>query len=210
MKLPTPGVVVAAALFAWAGSPAAHQGEDHAGNGVVTADTQPKPIPSEAFPVDLGGPFSLVDHNGIPRTQRDFQGKHLLIFFGYAHCKSMCMVGLRRIGEALETLGDAAKDIQPVMITVDPDNDTQEAMKRALTEIHPRLLGLTGSKDALAQVYRAFHIKPTEVGEDPDGDMVINHTSYVYLISPDGEFLTLMPPILSGERMSEIIANYIS
>jgi protein SCO1/2 len=210
MKSLTPGIVLAAALFSWAGSPAAHQGEDHTGNDVVTVDTQSKLTLPETFPVDLSGPFNLIDHNGVPRSERDFEGKHLLIFFGYAHCKSMCTVGLRRIGEALDSLGDTGKDIQPIMITVDPDNDTQEVMKQALAEIHPRLLGLTGSKDALAQAYRAFHIKPTEVGEDPEGDMVINHTSYVYLMSPHGEFLTLMPPILSGERMGEIIANYIS
>ncbi len=197
-------------LLAFASTSYAHQGEDHTGNGVTNLDTSSGKASFNPFPVKLGGSFNLIDHNGVARSELDFPGKYLLVFFGYANCKSMCTVGLRRMGEAIDALGDGGKDIQPVMITVDPANDTPEVMKKALPEIHPNLLGLTGSANALAQAYDAYKIKPGEVGPDADGDMVIDHTSYIYLMGPNGEFLTLIPPIIGGERMGEIIANYMA
>ena len=202
--------VLSVCFLALAGTSIAHQGEDHSDKDVTTLETNSSSTSFNPFPVELGGSFNLIDHNGVARSEQDFPGKYLLVFFGYANCKSMCTVGLRRMGEAVDALGDAGKTIQPVMITVDPANDTPEVMKQALPEIHPDLLGLTGSADALARAYNAYKIKPGRVGPDPEGDMVINHTSYVYLMSPQGEFLTLIPPIIGGKRMSEIIANYMT
>jgi len=197
-------------LFALAGITVAHQEEEHSDKGVTNLETKSSNSSFNPFPVELGGSFNLIDHNGVERSEQDFPRKYLLVFFGYAHCKSICTVGLRRMGEAVDALDDAGKTIQPVMITVDPANDTLEVMKQALPEIHPRLLGLTGSADALAQAYDAYKIKPGKVGPDSEGDMVINHTSYIYLMSPNGDFLTLIPPIIGGERMGEIISSYMS
>lgn len=182
----------------------------HQSGGVTTLNPDAVATLPDAFPVKLGGPFELIDHHGATRTDRDFPGQYLLVFFGYANCKSMCTVGLRRMTEAIEHLGESGNSIQPLMITVDPDNDTQEVMRQALPKIHPRLLGLTGSQEALAQAYSAYKIKPNNVGVDSEGDMVINHTSYIYLVGPDGAFLTLIPPILASERMGEIILKYLS
>ena len=182
----------------------------HQSGGVTNLDADSVATIPDAFPVNLGGPFELIDHNGALRTDRDFPGQYLLVFFGYANCKSMCPVGLRRMTEAIEHLGEIGNAIQPLMITVDPDNDTQETMRAALPKIHPRLLGLTGSAQALAQAYDAYKIGPSNVGADPEGDMVVNHTSYIYLVGPDGKFLTLIPPIIASERMGEIILKYLS
>ncbi|MDH3376947.1 MAG: SCO family protein [Gammaproteobacteria bacterium] len=182
----------------------------HQSGGVTKLEPGSLATLPNRFPVNLGGPFKLIDHHGATRTDHDFPGQYLLIFFGYANCKSMCMVGLRRMTEAIEHLGKKGDAIQPLMITVDPDNDTQQTMREALPKIHPRLLGLTGSSQALAQAYDAYKMKPRSIGLDPEGDTVVNHTSYIYLVGLDGKFLTLIPPIIASERIAEIILKYLS
>jgi protein SCO1/2 len=167
------------------------------------------PAQSPRFPVKLGGAFCLVDHNGVSRSDEDFHGRYLLVFFGYANCQSMCTVGLRRIAQAVDALGAAGKAVQPVMITVEPDHDTPEVLRRELEKIHPRLLGLTGSRQALDIAYRAYRLKPELVGTDLAGNTVVSHSSYIYLMERDGTLATLFPPILSPQRMSEIIASYL-
>ena len=92
--------------------------------------------------------FNLIDHNGVTRSERSFPGKYLLVFFGYTGCKIMCPLALRQMADAINSLDKAGESIQPIMITVDPDNDTLEVMKQTLPAIHPRLLGLSGSRDA--------------------------------------------------------------
>ncbi|MGI9301587.1 MAG: SCO family protein [Gammaproteobacteria bacterium] len=212
-----PRILLAATAAVWLGSAQAHQDEDHVpadagtpsdtGQAATTAITDPSAMP---FPVDLGGSFSLVDHNGLRRTDKDFRGDYMLVFFGYVNCQSMCTVALHRIAKAVDKLGDDAKRLQAVMITVDPENDTPEVMRAELAKLHPRLLGLTGSADELAEAYDAYRIKPGAVGADAHGNTVINHTSYAYLTGPKGKMLTLLPPILGPERMAEILAKYMS
>jgi protein SCO1/2 len=109
----------------------------------------------------------------------------------------------------VDALGAAGKAVQPVMITVDPDHDTPEVLRRELEKIHPRLLGLTGSRQALDIAYRAYRLKPELVGTDLAGNTVVSHSSYIYLMERDGTLATLFPPILSPQRMSEIIASYL-
>ncbi|MEE8285144.1 MAG: SCO family protein [Gammaproteobacteria bacterium] len=193
---------MAAVLLAVSAVAAGHQPSASAGTGASEQGL--------AFSLDVGGAFRLVDHNGVPRSDQDFYGRYLLVFFGYANCRSMCPVGLRRMAQAVDKLGETADAVQPVMITVDPDNDTPAVMRRELAKIQSRLLGLTGSQEALDAVYRAYRLKPEHVGTDLAGNTVISHSSYIYLMAPDGTLATLIPPILSPRRMSEIIATYIA
>ena len=160
------------------------------------------------FPVQLGGPFDLIDHNGERRTDRDFLGRHLLVFFGYANCPGICSAALPSMAAAVDALGDAADAVQPVLITVDPEWDTPDEMRRVLTEMHPRLLGLTGNEEALAAVRDAYQIEFSKVGEDIFGKPIYSHGGFVYLMGPDGRLETVIPPILSPEQMAAIIRGY--
>ena len=202
--------VFAVCLFTWVNVAASYQGEGLSALAATDPDAGSGKTFSE-FPIELGGPFNLVDYNGVARSDRSFPGKYLLIYFGYAKCRNMCPIALRQIADAVNSLEEAGDAIQPILITVDPENDTLEAMKQALPKIHPRLLGLSGTKEALNVAYRAYKVKqPKNVGAYPDGTMVVSHTSYIYLISPTGKFLTMIPPIINGRRMGEIIAGYMS
>ncbi len=73
-----------------------------------------------ALPLDLGGPFALVDHTGRAVSDEDFRGRFMLVFFGYANCPGICPTGLRAMTEALDILGEKGERVVPLLITVDP------------------------------------------------------------------------------------------
>jgi protein SCO1/2 len=77
----------------------------------------------------LGGPFSLTDQNGATRTDKDFRGKYMLVFFGYTYCPDVCPTTLAVMSEALKMMGQRAEKVAPVFITVDPKRDTPEKLK---------------------------------------------------------------------------------
>ena len=108
----------------------------------------------------IGGPFALIDHNGKPRTNEEFRGKLMLVYFGFTYCPDVCPTDLQNIGLALDQLGPAGEQIQPLFITVDPERDTAEHLKDYVPMFHPRLIGLTGDAAAIhaaAAAYRAYY-----------------------------------------------------
>jgi protein SCO1/2 len=121
----------------------------------------------------------------------------------------MCSLTLGRIGKALELLGDDVNRLSPLIITVDPARDTSESLGPALQKYHPSLIGLTGTNIQLQQAYKMYKQKPIAVEDDWQGDPVISHSSYIYLMDPQGNFQTLFPPILNAESMAKIMQKYI-
>ncbi|MEL7048224.1 MAG: SCO family protein [Pseudomonadota bacterium] len=167
------------------------------------------PADTPGFPDIKGGDFRLVDQTGKTRTSRDPDGQFQLVFFGYASCKAICSVALPRMVEAVDQLETAGARVTPVLITVDPERDTVASLKSAVADIHPRLVGLTGDKVALQGAYDAFQVTRNVVFEHPEYGAVYAHGSYIYLLGPDGAFLTLLPPVLGTERIAQIVRKYI-
>ena len=175
---------------------------------VVPAAAAAKP-PQEPLPIELGGPFSLVDQDGKRRTAEDFRGTHMLIFFGYAGCKGMCPLGLNHMAAAVDALGSLSRRIQPVFISVDPARDTPATLRRHVRKIHPRLVGLTGTPDEVRAVMRAYRVEAKVIGRFADGDPILSHGTFVYLVGPDGRFITLFPPIMEAAAMAAAIRRYL-
>src|SRR5258708_16724450 len=98
----------------------------------------------------VGGDLALTDHFDRAVTIRSFRGKHVLLFFGFTHCRVTCPTILGRLSKALDRLGPAAERIQPLYVTVDPDRDTPAIMQKFLEERFPRFLDLTGSATEIA------------------------------------------------------------
>ncbi len=165
--------------------------------------------PRNPFPADIGGAFSLIDHGGRVVTEMDFRGRFMLVFFGFARCEGICPVGLEHMVQAVDLLGEAGQVVQPVLITVDPENDTPEVLAARVAEIHPRLVGLTGTPEAVASARRAYKVDATPVGQSWKGTPLINHGSFLYLMDPDGQLQTILPPVLGPNRMAEIIRRYV-
>jgi protein SCO1/2 len=137
----------------------------------------------------VGGPFELTAHTGARVSDKDLEGKYLLISFGFTYCPDVCPAELQVISAALDHLGDKGKDIQPIFITIDPERDTAEALSKYMPNFHPRYLGLTGSLeeiDKVAKAYRVYYAKGKEAGE---GDYLMDHSSIIYLMDKQGTFL---------------------
>lgn len=138
----------------------------------------------------VGGPFTLTDHNGKRVTDQDFRGKYMLIFFGFTFCPDVCPSELQVMSAALDELGPKGDKIQPIFITIDPERDTPEAMKIYVSNFHPRLVGLTGSPEdiaAVAKAYRVYYAKAKGTEDKPD--YLMDHTTILYLMGPDGKFV---------------------
>jgi cytochrome oxidase Cu insertion factor (SCO1/SenC/PrrC family) len=157
----------------------------------------------------VGGPFSLIDHTGERRTDEDFRGKVMLIYFGFTYCPDICPTDLQNIGLALDQLGPAADKVQPLFITVDPERDTAEHLKEYLSLFHPRIIGLTGDAIAVGAAAEAFKVYHVRVSGKSD-EYTIDHTAFVYLIGPDGNYLGFLPPGTSPERIAETLRNQMA
>ncbi len=161
------------------------------------------------FPIEITPRFALIDQTGRAVTQADYAGRPMAIFFGYANCEAICSVALPSLAAALDLLGPDGAEIAPILITVDPARDTPEAMARRLAQYHPRLIGLTGSEAALAEARAAFQIEVSQVAETPEGAPLYAHGSFIYLVGRDGLVKSLLPPILSPERIAELMRKYL-
>src|SRR5256885_1898476 len=95
----------------------------------------------------IGGPFTLVDHTGRTRTDADFRGKFLLVYFGFTFCPDVCPTDLQVISSAIDQLDAAGELLQPLFITVDPERDTPAHLSQYVPMFHPRLIGMTGNVD---------------------------------------------------------------
>jgi cytochrome oxidase Cu insertion factor (SCO1/SenC/PrrC family) len=157
----------------------------------------------------VGGPFTLTDHTGRSRTDADFRGKLMLIYFGFTLCPDICPTDLQAIARVIDTLGPAGDQIQPLFVTLDPEHDTAEHLATYVSLFHPRLLGLTGSADAVrraADAYKVFYDK-VATGNDK---YTVDHTAYVYLMDRSGRYLGFFPPNTSSERMLTIIQPHLA
>ena len=173
-------------------------------------NSQPGPKQVSTGKALIGGPFALTDHMGKRVTEKDFEGKFMLIFFGYTFCPDICPAELQVISAALDELGDTAKKVTPVFITIDPERDTVEQMKSYVGNFHKQFIGLTGSMKeirAAAKVYRVYFKK---AANDASGsDYFMDHSSIVYLMSPKGEYLAHFNYGTGVDKMAKGIAKFL-
>jgi protein SCO1/2 len=158
----------------------------------------------------IGGPFALVDHTGRPRTDADFRGKLMVIYFGYTSCPDICPADLTSIAVAIDQLGAEANEVQPIFITVDPERDTSEHLAEYVTAFHPRLIGLTGTSDEIRKVATAYKTYFVKAKGRSVSDYVVDHTAFIYLVGRDGRYLGFLPPSTTPERISEVIGQRLT
>lgn len=187
-----------------------------AGSAVRAEDTPPDQATAARMMDDLmsgrgavGGPFTLIDQAGRTRSDTEFRGRLMIVYFGYTYCPDVCPADLLSITQALDALGSAAKDIQPLFITVDPERDGK-LLAGYVSAFHKSLIGLTGSPEEIRKVansYKAFYAK---VPGEREGDYAIDHTGVIYLMGRNGEYLGFMPPQTDPEKLTEILRTYLA
>lgn len=155
----------------------------------------------------IGGPFTLRATNGQTVSDQTYRGKWVLIYFGYTYCPDACPTALNNISVALEKLGADADNLQPLFVTVDPQRDTREVMAEYLKSFDSRILGLTGSKDLIDSVIKEYHLfAPREKPETEGDDYLVSHSSYIYLMGPDGKFVNVIQGVESGDAIAAWLA----
>lgn len=156
----------------------------------------------------IGGPFTLVDHHGKTRTDKDFRGRYMLVFFGYTHCPDFCPTGLQAITETLEALGKDAKRVQPLFITVDPERDTPKLLSEYVENFHPSLVGLTGTTKSVGQAAKAYRAVFAKVPNKEGDDYLMDHSTLTYLMGPDGKFLSYFRHGAPPKKVAEQIRKH--
>lgn len=159
----------------------------------------------------IGGPFQLTDHTGTVKSEKDFAGKFMLIYFGYTYCPDVCPTSLTTITDALNSLGSKADKISPLFITVDPKRDTIDQLKMYITHFHPRLMGLTGTESQIAKAAKTFRIYFAKQKESAIGanDYLVDHSSITLFMDQQGQYLTHFGHAVTAEAMAERIQKYL-
>jgi protein SCO1 len=136
----------------------------------------------------IGGPFRLTDQDSHTRTDKDFRGRFMLVYFGYSFCPDVCPTTLAMMAGALDKLGPLRRQVVPVFVTVDPARDTPKVLKTYVASFGPDFVGLTGSAHevgAAENVYRVYARKHPLPGDT----YAMDHSSEIVLIGPDGRFV---------------------
>ena len=165
----------------------------------VAPGPAPAAIARRLFPVAgerIGGPFALVNQDGHAVTDASFAGRYRIVYFGYTFCPDVCPTDMQHLGAAMKLL-DAqdpalARRIVPIFISVDPARDTPAVLRQFVTSFDPRMVGLTGSPDAIARVAKEYGVYYKK-GEATPGGYMVDHSVAAYLMDPAGRPLALLP-----------------
>jgi protein SCO1/2 len=174
----------------------------------LNEDMNPQISRSTTISASIGGPFSLTDQNAMPRTDKDFHGHYLLVYFGYSFCPDVCPTTLAMMADALERLGAKSARIMPVFITIDPTRDSPKVLKQYLAAFGPRFVGLTGSPSAIAlaeREYRVYAAKRPLSG----GGYAMDHSGEIYLIGSDGKPVAFYDSDVDSKTLAADIAQHI-
>lgn len=161
----------------------------------------------DALPLGIGGDFVLTDQNGTPRDSRDFRGRPMLVYFGYASCPHSCGMALNTISAALDELGPDANAVTALFVSIDPEHDTPARLAAFLGNFHPSIVGLTGSGQEVERVRREFRIAATRVADPGRFERLYEHSTFIYLMGAQGELQSILPPVLPPQRIAAILRS---
>ncbi|MBM3601320.1 MAG: SCO family protein [Alphaproteobacteria bacterium] len=157
----------------------------------------------------VGGPFTLTDQSGRTVTDQTFRGKFMLIYFGYTFCPDFCPTSLQIMAEALEQIGPVADRVQPMLITVDPARDTVEQLASYVPSFGERMMGLTGTPEQIAAAARAYRVYYKKAQIEGLADYGMDHSSIIYLMGPDGRYLTHFSHQATPEQVAAGIRKHL-
>jgi cytochrome oxidase Cu insertion factor (SCO1/SenC/PrrC family) len=158
----------------------------------------------------IGGPFALVDQNGGTVTNETLKGKPTLIYFGYTFCPDVCPTSLLLMETAIDKLGpDAAKKVNLVFITIDPERDTQKLIKDYVTNFGPTFIGLTGTPEQVAAAARAYRVYFQKVPGKDGAPYLMDHSSIVYLLDRNGRFITHFTHEAKAEAIAAGVGKFL-
>lgn len=153
--------------------------------------------------VPIGGPFTLKDAYGKPRSLADFRGRLVLLYFGFTYCPDICPTDLLVVGEAVKRAG--AEHVQPVFVTLDPERDTPEMLRGYVASFHPAFVALTGTEAEVRAVANAYKVFFEKVRSPGSSAYAIDHMAFTFLLDRQGKYVGTFPTGTSAERMLAVI-----
>jgi len=161
----------------------------------------------------IGGPFTLTDQDGRTVSDRDFAGRYRIMYFGYTFCPDVCPTDMQHLGAAMRLLGARdpalAKRVVPIFVTVDPARDTPAVLRQFVSAFSPRLVGLTGSPEAIAQVAKEYRVFYEKQPEQPGGGYLVQHTDQAILFDPGGQPIVQVPVKQSPEAIVAALEQWV-
>ncbi len=185
---------------------------------LTTSEMAPKPAlevqkqpEKKKSAVPIGGPFTLINQDGLEVTDQAFLGQYLMVFFGYTFCPDVCPTTMTTLSDTMDILGEAGKKVTPIFISVDPDRDTPAHLKEYVGYFHPSIMALTGTTEqikSVAKAYRVYYAKTKATEDDPE-DYLVDHSSITYLMGPDGLFLEHFSHGTEAEEIAERLQKHL-
>ncbi len=171
--------------------------------------TVPPPLEGAA----IGADFTLTGEDGEPVSWDDFDGQYRTLYFGFTFCPDVCPVDTGRAMAGLKQFEESAPDraakVQPLFISVDPERDTPEVLREFTDQFHPRLIGMTGTKEQLDKVVKDFAAHYAIGQKNAQGSYPVDHTSITYLFGPDGEPIAILPTDEGGEAVAAELDKWV-
>lgn len=170
--------VLAAVLFAWMLALAGCSAKPDFRNLDITGNEQ------------FGRDFALPDTDGHMRTLADYKGRAVVLFFGYTHCPDVCPTTMAQLAQAMQQLGDDARRVQVLFVTVDPERDTAPVLAEYVHAFNPAFVGLrpdsAAQLDAVTQAFKIYHAKNTAGASDASA-YTVDHTAGSVVFDPQGK-----------------------
>lgn len=157
--------------------------------------------------------FTLVDHTGLVRSEKDFAAPWKLVYFGFTSCPVICPTELQKMAQAYLRLPETQQRlIQPLFISVDPERDTPEVLSNYVDLFLPNLIGLTGTPAQSAAAQRSYGATSRKVFAEGDqrGEYTVDHTSFIYFLGPGNRLAAQFKPSDSAAFMARRIADILA
>lgn len=176
----------------------------------LTSHTGGIPSATQSGRALIGGPFTLTNQKGERVTDDTFRGKYMLVSFGYTSCPDVCPAELQLMANAMDLLGAKAEKVTPIFVTIDPERDTVAQMAGYVENFHPRMVGLTGTPEEIkeaAGAYRVYYARAE--GASTASGYLMDHSTFLYLMDPQGQYVTHFPYGITREKLADAIAKAI-
>ena len=156
----------------------------------------------------IGGEFELVNQDGLTVTDKDIFKEPTILYFGYTFCPDICPLDVYRNSEAVDLLHTSKISVTPVFISIDPERDTPEVIGDFVKYHHPKMIGLTGSKDQIehvSKVYKTYY----KAQRSSDDLYLVDHSTLTYLVLPKYGFVEFFRRDKSADEIADITACFV-
>lgn len=156
----------------------------------------------------IGGPFEMIDENGVIVTDKDVITEPSILYFGYTFCPDVCPIDSARNAVAVDILEEEGISVTPIFVTIDPERDTVEVVRDYTENFHPRMIGLTGNEEQVRNTARTYRVAYSRADDDPEY-YLMNHSVFSYFVTPEAGFVDFFRRETTPEEMAQSIACHV-